>query len=269
MTLERFFELFEEELRLFPQLTNYHRFINTPDLYHFRKSYLVERYEFMLSHITKPGSVILDLGCGYGTTAILLTMLGHKVHGITLEYYFDEIEKRLEYWSRFGDVSSLKFEYLDFFDLDESCRYDYILAIDTLHHIEPFSVAATRLYNLLHPQGKLVVSEENGNNLIARMKHFRERGFKRISRYYDERLQKEIVFGNENTRSLAAWKRAFSHTQFVFDENSVGYIRFYMPRKHRKMENHLLIETEHTLWKKYSFLREYFFFGFNFVMYRK
>ena len=98
MTLERFFDLFEEELRLFPQLTNYHRFINNPKLYNFRKSYLVQRYQFMLSHITKPGSVILDLGCGYGTTALLLTMLGHKVYGITLEYYFDKIEKRLDYW---------------------------------------------------------------------------------------------------------------------------------------------------------------------------
>ncbi len=266
MTLDRFFELFEEELRLFPQLTDYHRFINNPKLYLFRKSYLVQRYEFMLRHISNPPSHILDLGCGYGTTSILLALQGHQLHGITLEYYYDQIEKRLDYWSAFGDISSLKFEYFDFFDLPEEEQYDYILSIDTLHHIEPFRDAAQKLHRLLKPSGKLIVSEENGNNIIARMKHFRERGFRRIAKYYDEKLQKEIVFGNENTRSLSAWKKEFSGTQFRCIEDSVEYIRFYMPGKYRRMDTEKIIDSENKLWKKSPLLREYFFFGFNFVM---
>jgi 2-polyprenyl-3-methyl-5-hydroxy-6-metoxy-1,4-benzoquinol methylase len=267
MNLDTFFQLLETELKQNKKLSDYHRFANNESLYKFRKSYLVQRYSFMLQHIRKTPAHILDVGCGYGTTAILLTILGHKVRGATLEYYFDEIEHRLEYWSQFADLSNLHIEYADFFDYDSNkLQFDHILAIDTLHHLEPFHLAAQHLFDLLNPNGTLVASEENGNNIIARLKHFRERGFKRIDSYFDERLEKQITFGNENTRSLKKWRKAFAHTPFELDEKSVEYIRFYMPRKHNKIDNRQLIELEHALWKKNAFLREYFFFGFNFVM---
>ncbi len=267
MNLDKFFQLLEIELRQNKKLSDYHRFTNDEKLYNFRKSYLYQRYTFMLKHISSTPVNILDVGCGYGTTAILLTILGHKVKGATLEYYFDEIEQRLKYWSQYADLSNLNIEYADFFDYDSSdSQFDHILAIDTLHHLEPFDKAAKQLYDLLKPNGSLIVSEENGNNLVAQLKHIRERGFKRIDSYYDDRLKKNITFGNENTRSLSEWRKAFSHTPFKIDENSIEYIRFYMPEKHNKLDNKALIEKEDLLWKKNKFLREYFFFGFNFVM---
>ena len=221
----------------------------------------------MLNQIDSNPVNILDVGCGYGTTAILLTILGHKVKGVTLEYYFDEIEERIKYWSQFADLSNLKIEYADFFDYNSKDeQYDHILAIDTLHHLEPFDRAAEQLYDLLNANGSLIVCEENGNNLVAQIKHIKERGFKRIDSYYDERLKKNITFGNENTRSLASWRKAFSHTPFKMEEKNIEYIRFYMPRKHNKLDNVSLIKKEDLLWKKYPLLREFFFFGFNFVL---
>jgi 2-polyprenyl-3-methyl-5-hydroxy-6-metoxy-1,4-benzoquinol methylase len=267
MDLERFFNLLEIEIRQNKKLSDYHRFTNDKKLYNFRKSYLVQRYSFMLNNINTNSSKILDVGCGYGTTAILLTILGHKVKGITLEYYFDEIKQRINYWSQYADLSNLEIEYADFFECNpEEEQYNHILAIDTLHHLEPFNKAAKQLYDLLADNGSLIVCEENGNNIIAQLKHIRERGFKRIDTYYDERLKKNITFGNENTRSLTSWINAFSSTKFKIDESSIEYIRFYMPRKHNKLDNKTLIDKENLIWRRNKLLKEYFFFGFNFVM---
>ena len=52
MNIEDFFKLFEEELRQNKALTNYHRFTNKESLYSFRKSYLEQRYNYVLKNIS-------------------------------------------------------------------------------------------------------------------------------------------------------------------------------------------------------------------------
>jgi SAM-dependent methyltransferase len=267
MNLNRFFFLLEAELKENKNITKYHRYTNDPYLYNFRKSYIFQRYQFIIDSIKKPHASILDLGCGYGTTAILLTLLGHKVHGITLEYYFNEIAPRLKFWSQYGDFSNLTFEYADLFDFhDKNEMYDYIIAVDTLHHIEPISKGLNILYQMLYKNGEIIICEENGSNWIAFLKHFKERGWKRISSYYDEILQKKIFFGNENTKSLKSWVRTFSKTPFIFNTNSLNYIRFYFPKVHNKKPLDLIIKKESELWKKSYFIREFCFFGINFTL---
>jgi SAM-dependent methyltransferase len=267
MDLEYFFQLLENELVENKNIAKYHRFTNSKKLYKFRKSYLFERYQFLIDSIEKPNSTILDLGCGYATTAILLTLLGHKVHGITLEYYFNEIEPRLEYWSKFGDLTNLTFEYKNFFDYKNSNeKFDYIIAIDTLHHIEPIQDCFDIIYSILIYNGKLIVCEENGNNIITNLKHFKERGFKKITTFYDERLNKELLFGNENTRSFKEWNNAASKSNLSLVLNSLNYIRFFHPSYHNKKTYEEIVQIENQLWKKNLILREYFFFGINFCL---
>jgi len=270
MTLDHFFKYFEEELKQNEPLTQYHRFINSPKLYDFRKSYLEQRYQFVLNQIEIPHAQIWDVGCGYGTTSILLGLNGHQVLGSTLEYYFDEIKNRLKYWSQFGDISKVRLEYQNMFDEHPpEGSLDYIVAQDTLHHLEPFDKAVEIFDKVLKPGGKIIVSEENGNNIICNIKHFRERGFKRISSYYDERLKKEIVFGNENTRSLSKWEKEFSKGGFQINEDSLEYIRYFMPGKYDGSNTDEIIKKESRLWRKSSILREFFFFGMNFTVQRR
>jgi len=170
MTVKEFFSLFEDELRANKELTDYHRIINSPKLYHFRRAYVEQRLNFVMSQITKPYAQIWDVGCGFGTTSILLALNGHKVVGTTLEYYYEQMQERLKYWSQFGDLSNLTFEYKNMFDESPDPKsYDYIVAQDTLHHLEPFDKAVRIFYDVLKPDGKIVVSEENGSNIVCNL----------------------------------------------------------------------------------------------------
>jgi len=85
-------------------------------------------------------------------------------------------------------------------------QYDAIIAQDALHHLEPVKNAIGILTRSLKPNGRLIVAEENGNCIFIVLKNMYRRGFKRTVNYYDERLGKYIVMGNEHTRSIQTWE---------------------------------------------------------------
>lgn len=145
-----------------------------------------------------------------------------------MEFYFKEIPERMKYWSQFGDVSGFTFDYEDLFDTTvKRDQYDYIIVQDTLHHLEPLQDALHILHDHLKPDGKMVVIEENGNNIIQSLKLYKQRGNKRIIEFYDERLKKTILLGNENIRSLKRWKTELQKQRLLIDEKSVQYIRAF------------------------------------------
>jgi SAM-dependent methyltransferase len=136
---------------------------------------------------------------------------------------------------------------------------------DTLHHIEPLQNALKIFKNVLKPQGQLVVVEENGNNIIAGLKLFKQRGNKKIISIWDERLQKDILLGNENTRTWKKWKQEFEQAGFNTENANPEYIRFYYPFCYRNRSAKEMIAKEKILQKRFG-LREYFFFGINFLI---
>lgn len=71
--------------------------------------------------------------------------------------------------------------------------------------------------------------------------------------------------GNENIRSLRRWKAEFSHAGFTIDPDSVQYVRLFPPSFFKKDPLEKVVEREQELWQNYSLLREYFFFGVNFL----
>src|SRR5512138_3518166 len=142
MTVPEFLELFIKELEVNPDLREYYRLLNNRKRFQWRKAYLEQRLEYVNRQITSTASAIWDAGCGYATTAIFLTLNGHKVDGNTLEFYFDRIKPRFEYWSRFGNLDNLNVEYANLFDMPlKQNHYDFIVAQDTLHHLEPINDA--------------------------------------------------------------------------------------------------------------------------------
>ncbi|MBK7873064.1 MAG: class I SAM-dependent methyltransferase [Saprospiraceae bacterium] len=265
MTVERFFELFLKELEENKDWWSYYKFLEDPEKRSFRKAYFCQRLEYVRNHLPKNATQIWDCGCGYGTTALFLGMNGIPVFGNTLEFYYEYIPKRIEYWSEFGDASLFRVSYENLFDMQiEPNMFDAIIIQDTLHHLEPIDNALKILHQALKPGGALIAIEENGNNLIQNAKLFFQRGNKRVITIYDEKLQKPILLGNENIRGISAWKKLFTNAGFQFRPESIEYIRFLLPFQTKKIaDTNTLIAKEQSV--KRDFYKKYFFFGINFV----
>ena len=266
MTVSEFLDLFIKELEINSDLHGYYRLLENKKRFLWRKSYLEQRLEYVRNQLTRPYSMVWDVGCGYGTTGIFLALNGHQVLGTTLEFYYNKIGDRLSYWRQFGNLDGLRIEYANLFDMPVSQRqFDAIIAQDTLHHLEPVNDAIDIFRVSLKPDGKLIVLEENGNNIFIILKNFSKRGFKRVSSYYDENLHKTILIGNENARSLQTWKEILNSAGFSFSTEEREYIRFFPPWYYTA-ENYLqVIRKEKNAGKKLDLLRELLFFGINFT----
>jgi 2-polyprenyl-3-methyl-5-hydroxy-6-metoxy-1,4-benzoquinol methylase len=267
MNTERFFELFFKELQANKNLYPYYK-LTEGKLNHqaFRKSYFLKRLSFIDKNIDKTkANKIFDCGCGYGTTAIFLAMQGISTYGVTLEFYYKELENRRKYWGEYGDTSLFECKYDNLFDLKlPENSFDYIILQDTLHHLEPVKDSLELFYKLLKPKGKIILVEVNGNCLPETFKFFLQRGNKRVIEYYDEVLGKSLQMGNENIRSQKAWKKLFEASGFHANEDKTEYIRLFPPFFYNSSNSSKLIQRESSLAKSYPMLREYFFFWFKY-----
>lgn len=266
MTPEHFFELFLKELEQREEMHRYYKFLGKASSFHFRKNYFLERLRYISRQVKDPSMKVWDCGSGYGTTALFLAMNGIKTHGTTLEFYYETVAKRYDYWNRFGDASLFTCSYENLFDNPPAASsYDVIITQDTLHHLEPIGDALHIFHKALAPGGRLIAIEENGNNIIQNIKLYKYRGNKRIITQWDEQLQKDIMIGNENIRSFKAWKELFRNHHFHIDPQSVEYVRYYLPFRYGNADPEQLLLQERALQRKSRFRKEYFFFGLNFV----
>lgn len=266
MLPEEFFDLFCKELQENQEMNHYYKFGSKDASFGFRKNYFLERLRYIHKHINDPSLRIYDCGCGYGTTCLFLAMNGIPSYGETLEFYFESIQKRVDYWKQYGNTDLFSYDYENIFDKNIVANaYDIIIVQDTLHHLEPIDAALARLNTLLSDKGRMVVIEENGNNIIQNLKLYKQRGNKRVIDFYDEKLQKTIIMGNENIRPLRQWEALLRQNNFEVDRETVNYIRYYLPFQYKRVPAEELLEKERLLSKKNSLRREYFFFGINFI----
>jgi SAM-dependent methyltransferase len=270
MSVTEFLELFIKELELNGDLRHYYRLLNSKQRFLWRKAYLEQRLQYVSDQIGPAPGQIWDVGCGYGTTAIFLALNGFNVLGNTLEFYYNQIKNRMDYWSQFGNLDRLKIEYANLFDMKvPEVIYDYIIAQDTLHHLEPINDALKIFAHSLKPEGKLIVTEENGFSFFIRMKNFSKRGFNRVSEYYDEQLNKTIPFGNENARSMKAWRKLFEDHGFDVPEKYTEYIRLYPHFFYTRSNYGLMRFREAKISRKLPLVHEFLFFGINFTAIHK
>ena len=270
MSPEQFFELLLKELEVHTEMQPYYKFLGKKSSWHFRRNYFLQRLRYIQQQLVNGSlpadTTIWDCGCGYGTTCLYLAMNGIKTHGTTLEFYYDTIQKRKEYWGKYGDTSLFTCTYENLFDNRPApASYDWIIVQDTLHHLEPIDEALQIFNRSLKKGGKILSIEENGNNIIQRIKLYKYRGNKRIITIWDEKLQKDILLGNENIRSLHNWELLFEKNGFKVQSASVQYLRYYLPLSYRFSDAEQLLNKELQIQKDKGFRREYFFFGLNFI----
>ena len=267
MEVEKFFELLTEEIRINTKLQNLYKFASYDESFLFRKAYYCQRLEYIQKSVLKKDGIIWDCGCGYGTTGIFLALNGFKVYGTTVEYFFDYIADRLEYWKQFGDISRFHVEYKNIFDPPFiKNKYDYIIVQDVLHHLEPNKDALYILSDSLKNEGRIIAIEENGNNLVNNLRLFLKRGNKKIIDIYDEKQKRYIKLGNENIQSLASWKNRFNEVNMTLD--NIRYIRLYPPFFFNKNNYDQLISKEQDIWKKHDLIKEFLYFGVNFCAFK-
>lgn len=274
MSPEQFFELLLKELEVHTEMQPYYKFLGKKSSWHFRKNYFLERLRYIKAHLVDAPDAdkyrrelaIWDCGCGYGTTCLFLAMNGIRTFGTTLEFYFETVNKRKEYWAQYGDTSLFTCTYENLFDNRPAPgSYDWIIVQDTLHHLEPIDDALQIFKDSLRKGGCILSVEENGNNIIQRIKLYKYRGNKRIITFWDEKLQKEILIGNENIRSLKSWEALCERNGFHIPPATVQYVRYYLPFWYRVSDPGKLLEAERRIQKSKGLRREYFFFGLNFI----
>ncbi|MBX2905967.1 MAG: methyltransferase domain-containing protein [Taibaiella sp.] len=271
MTPEQFFELLLKELEVHTEMQPYYKFLGDQSSLHFRRNYFLQRLRYISNCLVdgykgKPAPAIWDCGSGYGTTCLYLAMNGIATHGTTLEFYFETVEKRKKWWSQYGDTTLFTCTYENLFDSPPApATYDWIIVQDTLHHLEPINDALKIFNSALRPGGRVLSIEENGNNIIQRLKLYKYRGNKRIITIWDEKLQKDILIGNENIRSLAKWDKLFLDNGFAINQDSIQYVRYYLPMQYKNADPEKLLQQEQKIQSTPGFRREYLFFGLNFV----
>lgn len=233
----------------------------------FRKAYIEQRLQYIRDHIPESPCCIWDAGCGFSTTGIFLALNGYKVFGNTLEHYYDLIEKRMDYWSQFGDLTALTVRYENLYDMPASLdAFDVILLQDTLHHLEPVDQAANIFYRKLKPEGRLLVVEENGDSIFIILKNFLKRGFRTTSEHFDERLGKNILMGHEHARGFPAWLEILHRAGFSDGGKEVEYIRFFPPCLIHEHNYKKRIRQEREIARKYRWIMRYLCFGINFTL---
>lgn len=98
--------------------------------------------EFAQEHLPPPPARVLDVGCGQGELTTALAVAGYDALGI------DPVAPQADNFRR------LKLE-----DLDETERFDGVVAAYSLHHITDLDAAFDRIAGLLPAGGVLVVAE--------------------------------------------------------------------------------------------------------------
>jgi SAM-dependent methyltransferase len=265
MNVSAFLDLLMKELEVNADLRDYYRLLNDKRRFYWRKAYLEQRLTYIDRNLQIQSGNVWDVGCGYGTTAIYLALNGYNVYGNTIEYYGKTLHRRLEYWSKYGDLSKLRVEHADIFDNPSlPAPFDAVIAQDALHHIEPVEKAMRIISSSLKEDGQILITEENGCHPYIAFRNLKHRGNQKIINYYDAKLQKTILMGNENARSLYAWQKILRNNGFVMIPRAIQFVRVLPPLFFSRRSYEVVIQLEQRMALIIPGLRDFLYFGINF-----
>ena len=123
-------------------------------LYAHDRNYLSTYVDIVNKH-AKPGSTILDLGCGNGLSSNMLSEYGHKVIGTDISSFFLAESKYLQ-------NSRLKYGVCDVLDLPfKDCVFDVVCSNELIEHVVDAGRAITEMIRVLKRGGILVIMGPN------------------------------------------------------------------------------------------------------------
>jgi len=181
---------------------------------HFRRSMRL-RFEAVLEECAPgDGKTALDVGCGPGHYMVALIRQGLKhVHGLDLAPRMLGIARQLA--TEAGVIDKCSFETVDFLELDEDTRYDYVILMGFMDYVQdpmPVVQKAMRVAS-----GKVMFSFPVSKGFLAWQRKIRYKS-KCPLYLYDEKQLHALFSGIEG------WKyslRDFGRDYFVVLEKTV------------------------------------------------
>jgi len=108
-----------------------------------------------------PGCSVLEVGCGAGFAADYLSGRYGKYMGI------DYSQELIGYARKYNALSGVRFEVSNVNEFESDQRFDLILMIGLLHHLDDPEKILTKMAALLKPGGWVVANEpQSGNPLF-------------------------------------------------------------------------------------------------------
>lgn len=168
---------------------------------------------------------VLDIGCGAGTMSFLIASWGNKVEGIDVSSKsIDSCQKSAQ---ALGLDGLTVFKRADFLNYKEDRKFDYIICLEVIEHIEDDKKALKKMFNLLKPSGKLIISIPSKNAPLFKLgiaKSFDKR-VGHLRRYTLEELEEK--FEEVRFRILESYKKEGIIRNFLFLNPVAGkLIRF-------------------------------------------
>ena len=117
-----------------------------------------DEFKKVLKIIQWAGKNVLDVGCGTGELAFRIAKEGANVKGI------DYSERAINIAKKKYSHSNLSYELVDV-SKKISGKYDVIVSIGTLEHMDKPYVMLKKFKNHLNPNGKIIITSPNWTNV--------------------------------------------------------------------------------------------------------
>ncbi len=193
--------------------------------FYIKKYYSRQSQEIIQLMEKKDGiSRLLEIGSGCGTESLWFAMLGASVLGIDISddrlsvarERCDLIENNL------SKNIDLTFKKENLFSLGDENKFDLIWMEQAFHHIEPREKLPEKLFNLLNPDGNIVISETNAWNPLIQLQLIKQRGFKTKKTFTDSDGE-SFAYGVERITTAKRIAKLFMTNGFEL--SSIKYYR--------------------------------------------
>ncbi len=143
----------------------------------------------ILNKYIKRTDVVLDIGCGAGTISFYLSEKVKVVKGIDIS--IKAIENCNQTKKNIG-ADNTTFSVMDFPYKCPQAKYSLIICFEVIEHLEDDRLALKRIFDLLKPNGILILSTPSSNAPLYKMGYARnfDRKVGHIRRYTVEQLVK-------------------------------------------------------------------------------
>jgi len=180
---------------------------------------------------SKPGSKVLDAGCGLGTEAILSGILGAEVSGIDLSIERLTIaDKRAKFYQQqLGRLLTVNFSAQSIFNVVDN--FDVIWSQQSISHIEPAAEFIGFCQQRLEQGGKLIITDSNALNpvvCLAAKREQRKRGGVYTTKV-DPQTGKAVPYAQERLFSVRSIRKLIEIYDFHIEKLITYGFSPYLP----------------------------------------